>query len=173
MFQIVLPEKIYFMKTDDRDCFVIFNLHDYPRRQLFVSNFGRVKLKWKLNQNERLKKQIVLQGYLRAAWHDAGSNRIEYVHRLVAMLFVANPQQYDYVDHIDGSRSNNCSYNLRWVKDAKANANNPIRLGKKINKTPVVQIDVETGDEIMTWENAYTAAKTLGFANSSSILSCC
>jgi len=37
-----------------------------------------------------------------------------YVHRIVASLFVPNPEGHKFVDHIDGNRANNNSSNLRW-----------------------------------------------------------
>jgi hypothetical protein len=39
----------------------------------------------------------------------------EYVNRLVAIQFVANPEGYKYVEHIDGDRENNTADNLRWT----------------------------------------------------------
>lgn len=38
-----------------------------------------------------------------------------YVHRLVAMAFIPNPEGYSEVDHIDGNRRNNHRKNLEWV----------------------------------------------------------
>lgn len=37
------------------------------------------------------------------------------VHRLVALCFVANPDNLPEVDHIDGDKQNNHKGNLRWV----------------------------------------------------------
>ncbi len=44
-------------------------------------------------------------------------NMVEvYVHELVAKAFVPNPNNYPYVEHIDGDRSNNRADNLRWTE---------------------------------------------------------
>ena len=39
------------------------------------------------------------------------------VHELVAKTFVPNPNNYPYVEHIDGNRTNNRADNLKWTPD--------------------------------------------------------
>jgi hypothetical protein len=36
-------------------------------------------------------------------------------HRLVALLFIANPNNYSEVNHIDFDKTNNNADNLEWV----------------------------------------------------------
>lgn len=42
-----------------------------------------------------------------------------YVHRLVALAFVPNPNGYKEVDHKDGNRANPNAYNLEWVSHSE------------------------------------------------------
>ncbi len=45
------------------------------------------------------------------------------VHRVVAELFISNPEEKNYVDHIDRNKRNNKVSNLRWVTRAENNLN--------------------------------------------------
>ena len=56
-----------------------------------------------------------------------------YVHRMVAELFIPNPENKWYVDHIDGNRYNNKVDNLRWATPAE-NRLNPITV-ERYNKS--------------------------------------
>ena len=48
-----------------------------------------------------------------------------YIHRLVAMTFIPNPENKEQVDHIDGNKANNCVDNLRWATRSE-NLMNPV-----------------------------------------------
>lgn len=59
---------------------------------------------------------------------------VEYVHRLVATLFIENPENKPEVDHIDTNKLNNKASNLRWVTRVE-NMNNEItKRNKPINR---------------------------------------
>lgn len=59
---------------------------------------------------------ISFDGYYRVCVvNDQGHQRTEVISRLVAKMFIPNPENKPEVDHINGDKSNNSIYNLRWV----------------------------------------------------------
>lgn len=48
-----------------------------------------------------------------------GRRKKEFVHRLVALTFIENPNNLPQVNHIDRVRDNNCVSNLEWVTSAE------------------------------------------------------
>ena len=94
-----------------------------------VSNFGNVKVDGKL---------IDLTKYHGRYKQVHGL----YVHRMVAELFIPNPENKWYVDHIDGDRYNNHVTNLRWATPSE-NRLNPISVARlaETNKRQDIHIN--------------------------------
>ena len=42
-----------------------------------------------------------------------------YIHRLMAELYIPNPENKRTVNHIDGNKQNNCLTNLEWATDGE------------------------------------------------------
>jgi hypothetical protein len=70
------------------------------------------------------------RGYCRVSISKNGISKRYKVHRLVAELYVENPQQKEFVNHIDGNPSNNHFSNLEWVT-AQENSLHATRVLKK------------------------------------------
>lgn len=111
-----------------------------------VSNYGRVKsLKRVVSCNCRnqyktfkisyTKKEKILKGrkdkdgYLEVNLCKNGKHSNYKIHRLVALLFINNTNNYDQVNHKDENKLNNNVNNLEWC-NAKYNCN----YGTRINR---------------------------------------
>jgi hypothetical protein len=83
-------------------------------RDYEVSNMGRIRsLKW--GKQRILKDRKDGCGYSQAILCRDGGEHSHKVHRLVALAFVANPENKPQIDHINRTISDNRAENLRWV----------------------------------------------------------
>ena len=83
-----------------------------------VTRSGDVYSYWE--NYKKWKKQKLREntnGYLRASIH--GSDF--YIHRLVAICYLENPNKYNEVNHKDGDKHNNCVENLEWCNRSQNN----------------------------------------------------
>ena len=55
-----------------------------------------------------------------------GKAKILTIHRILALLYIENPNNLPNVDHYDGNRSNNCLSNLRWVNQSENQRNSKL-----------------------------------------------
>lgn len=77
------------------------------------------------NHNGRkVKPQPNGKGYLRFSL----GGKLVFVHRLVAELYVPNPENKPQVNHKDGNKRNNSADNLEWVSNQE-NRNHAIKNG--------------------------------------------
>ena len=79
-------------------------------------------------KRKRMKTELTSNGYERVVLCNAGKSKRYLVHRLVAMLYVPNPNNLDVVNHKDGNKRNNNADNLEWVTTSE-NLKHAFRIG--------------------------------------------
>lgn len=127
-----------------------------------ISNYGRVK-----NHKGRITEgKLHLSGY---RWVDIypGSYLL---HRLVAKVFIPNPENKEQVNHIDGNKQNACVNNLEWVSNIE-NQIHKINSGLSNCTKKIVQYDLQM-NKINEFNSHVDASKNLHICGSS-IGKCC
>ena len=100
------------------DTEVFKDIKGYPNYQ--ISSLGRI---WSKTSQRYLKGEIDINGYHRVTMIAInGKAKHEFCHRLVALAFIENPNNYPYVNHKDENKQNNSVSNLEWC-DTKYNNN--------------------------------------------------
>jgi hypothetical protein len=125
------------------------NLHPYQ-----VSSFGRVR-----GKRCKILKGNVCSGYND---HKLGGNHLK-THRLVAQVFLLNPEQKPFVNHKDGNHLNNCVSNLEWVTNSE-NIRHAYDTG--LNHKKKIAHVTKNGSLIATYDSATRAAYTLNLEQS-------
>ena len=89
----------------------------------YVSNMGRVKRIYKSGKERILVGRVhYINGYVSVTICENGKQRDARVHRLVAEAFIPNPDNKEFVDHINTNKTDNRVINLRWAtRDENAN----------------------------------------------------
>ena len=91
------------------------------------SNFGRTK-SFKNRKEKILKPLLNDNGYLTVRLSKSGKETYYYIHNLVDMLFIPNPENKPEVNHIDGCKLNNYYENLERVTESE-NVQHAIKSG--------------------------------------------
>lgn len=120
-----------------------------------------------------LKPVVSNSGYYCVKLWDGGKTKNSFVHRLVALAFVPNPDQKPEVNHIDGDKTNNAASNLEWVTGVENKRHCREVLGK-INRNPNTEAAhnackkrVRCLDTGVEYESITTAAKSIGVSQGS------
>ena len=79
--------------------------------------------KYYKNGNTKIMKPPKNNGYLRVDLNKEGKGKKFYIHRLIAIHFIPNPENKEFIDHLDGNPLNNSIENLRWVSRQENNLN--------------------------------------------------
>jgi hypothetical protein len=100
-----------------------------------VSNFGRVKSLY-ANGKVKIMKQYISVGYLKIDLYNNWVIKKSFVHRLVAKLFIPNPENKRVVNHKNGITTDNRVTELEWCTDSENSIHSFYYLGRKPSKGP-------------------------------------
>jgi hypothetical protein len=104
------------------------------------SNYGNVR---RINKDPRCKKYKNLKLQIRKDGYVSVNPTLNYrkqVHRIVAQLFIPNPENKPCINHIDFNIKNNCFNNLEWCTP-KENTHHSLKHGRlKGNNKSVIDI---------------------------------
>lgn len=135
----------------------------YDGRYL-VSSHGKVYSKY-LNREVSLNDRG--NGYLFVVLSRKGKKKNVFVHKLVAELFVGNPNNLKEVDHIDGNKTNNHYSNLRFVTH-RENMCNPVSV--KVRNEAIIK---KQGVPIEVYKNGIKIAEYSCLMEAARNLNCC
>lgn len=113
---------------------------------IIVGKFGKV-----------LKPRIDGCGYERIVISEGGENQSQIsIHRLVALMFIPNPDNKPEVNHKDRNKSNNSKENLEWCTRSENNFHAPSQKGRfgVLSAQSKTVLNVKTGKEYVSIREA-------------------
>lgn len=129
-----------------------------------ISNKGNVKRLSRVVNGKVYIESIVqpnIGRYIQVSLSANGKRRRFLVHRLVAMAFISNPNEYGYVNHIDENKHNNHVDNLEWCTQ-KHNCNHGTRTARIKSNMPqnkkVIQLTMD-GEFVAEYPTIQDAAR--------------
>jgi hypothetical protein len=152
----------FYEKEDENEIWKEIPFEITGKQNYFVSNKGSFK-----NNKGVIKNDYKYNtGYKRI--HINNKNYL--LHRLVALTFLENPENKEYVNHIDGNKLNNELTNLEWATCLENNMHK-IQTGLSNSTKKVIQYDLQM-NKINEFYSISEAVKNLNLTKRIIIDSC-
>ena len=137
-----------------------------------ISNWGRVRSNSQKSKGRILVPVPQQSGYYRVNLYKDSKVKTPTIHRIVAEVFLSNPNNYPEVNHKDEDKGNNYVENLEWCTHAynSSYGTRVQRAAEKYSKS-VVQLD-KRGNFIDEYKSTQEASSVTGIAQPS-ICKCC
>ena len=132
-----------------------------------ISTEGRVKSFKKKDPKILTPKRDGKGYYLMVCLSKDGNKKYCLIHRLVAQAFIPNFNNKEQVNHIDGNKKNNKVSNLEWNTPSE-NINHALDNGLNQSRTPVLQLDLISGEIVSRYKSITDASLRTGI-NASTI----
>lgn len=125
--------------------------------------FGR---DYKTFPSQELKFSEDKDGYWKVGLTKEGKKKRFFVHRLIAMTFLSNPNNLPVVNHLDGDKKNVAASNLEWTTNS-GNDLHAFRTGlRKMTdggtSKKVLMVNANTGSTIKEYESMSEASRETG-----------
>lgn len=126
-----------------------------------INNNGEIR---NIETKKILKHKIKNNGYHEVCLYINKQKKYCLIHRLVALTFIENNNNYSQVNHIDGNKDNNSINNLEWVD---SHTNNQHAWDNNLNKPSItrkVKQYTLSGEYIKTYNSIAEATRATGAA---------
>lgn len=102
-------------------------------------------------------------GYMMVNLSKNGKAKLRYIHRLVGMAFIPNPENKPEINHKDEDKANNRLENLEWMTHLEnmRHGTGMARSQAKQRRKPILQYDLE-GNFIREFESTKEAVRQYG-----------
>lgn len=112
------------------------------------------------------------RGYLAVNLYKNNHRKLITIHRLVAITFIPNTNNYQQVNHIDENKHNNCVNNLEWCNCQYNNNYGRHKENASASRSVAVNQYTLSGEFVSKYKNAKEAAKSIN-VHFSGIYRCC
>lgn len=126
-----------------------------------VSNLGHIRNR---TTKKVLKGRDTKSGYLQVSLKLNNTNKFQnqYIHRVVALIWIPNPEKKKEVNHIDGNKINNEISNLEWVTNSENQLHKTHILKKTVTSNRKIGMFSKEGELIKEFNSIVEAGTYFG-----------